>query len=316
MDSFPSSDYKIQLNEGPGDVTPNNICIENLSEIPAPTAAPPPIPYTTPINDTQSNSSCPIEKPYYETNENAQKLQFIQPVIQQKNCSRRCSERYDYISIYLIRILLILFIQFAIITSLFLVIFYFDIFETHIKRNNGILFFLTNAIVCCLCYGVLCMKGSCRRNPALYIYIILYIPSILSNCFFFVELTEIKYVSIILITILADYFSMLIFIISFTAKNFLFFIAPIITSTASMLIFHFIYNLDPIVTIKISSVALSAIVYIVIILLTCLYQIDTEEYLFATIIMDYAIFSPLAFVVFLVVVLTLSILALAGYANK
>lgn len=83
-----------------------------------------------------------------------------------------------------------------------------------------------------------------------------------------------------------------------------------------MLIFHFIYNLDPIVTIKISSVVLSAIIYIVIILLTCLYQIDTEEYLFATIIMDYAIFSPLAFVVFLVVVLTLSILALAGYANK
>ena len=184
---FPSSDYKIQLNEGPIDVTPNDVCIDNLSEIPAPTPAPviDPAPYSTPINDTQSNSSCPIEKPYYETNESIQKPQFIQPIIQQKNCCTRCQERYDDISIYLIRILLILFIQFALITSIFFVLFYFDIYETHLKNNSGILFFLTNTIVCCLCYGVLCIKGSCRRNSALYIYILLYIPSILFNCFFF-----------------------------------------------------------------------------------------------------------------------------------
>jgi hypothetical protein len=307
-DYYQSLDNEIKLNGGAVDVTPNDVSIENFSEIPAPTP--------TSINDTQSNSSCPIEKPYYETNESIQKPQFIQPIIQQKNCCTRCQERYDDISIYLIRILLILFIQFALITSIFFVLFYFDIYETHLKNNSGILFFLTNTIVCCLCYGVLCIKGSCRRNSALYIYILLYIPSILFNCFFFVELTEIRYVSIILITILGDYFSLLIFIISFTAKNFLFFIAPIITSTASMLTFHFMYNLSTEITIKISLVALSAIIYIVIILLICLYQIEMEDYLFAAIIMNYAIFSPIALAVFLAVALILLVLFLAASANR
>ena len=155
---YPSSDYKIQLNEGLVDVTPNDIGVDNLSEIPAPTPAP--VPYSTPINDTQSNSSCPIEKPYYEINESVQKLQLIQPIIQQKNCSTRCYERYDDTNIYLIRIFLILFIQFILITSIYYIIFYYDIYETYLKRYSGTLYFTTNAIVCCLCYGVLYMKGS------------------------------------------------------------------------------------------------------------------------------------------------------------
>jgi len=316
-DYYHSSDYKIELNKGPVDATPYNACVENLSEIPAPTSTPPPIAINfTPINDTQSNSSCPIEKPYYEINESNQKSQLIQPDIQQKNCSTRCYERYDEISIYLIKILLILFIQFSLITLLYTIIFYFDIYEIYLKRYSVMLFFLTNAIVCCLCYGVLCMKGRCRRNKALYIYLVLYIPSIVFNCFLFVELAEIRYVTIILITILADYFSLLFFIICFTAKNYLFFIAPVFTSTASMLFCHFFYNLSPIITIKISSVALSAIIYIFIILLVCIHQIETEDYLFATIIMDYAIFSPIAFVVALIVFLLLLLLALSGSSNR
>ena len=127
VDNYPSSEYKIQLNEGQVDVTLNDVCVDNLSEIPSPT----PAPYYTPINDKQSNSSFPIENPYYEMNEFVQKPQLIQPIIQQKNCSTRCYERYDDKNIYLIRIFLI-----------------------------GTLYFTTNAIVCCLCYGVLYMKGS------------------------------------------------------------------------------------------------------------------------------------------------------------
>ena len=311
VDNYPSSEYKIQLNEGQVDVTLNDVCVDNLSEIPSPT----PAPYYTPINDKQSNSSFPIENPYYEMNEFVQKPQLIQPIIQQKNCSTRCYERYDDKNIYLIRIFLILFIQFVLITSIYYIIFYYDIYETYLKRYSGTLYFTTNAIVCCLCYGVLCMKDNCKRNKALYIYIVLYIPSIVFNCFLFVELTEIRYVTIILITILADYFSLLFFIIIFASKNFLFFIAPVITSTASMLIFHFMYNLSPIITIKISSVALSAIIYIVIILLICIYQIDMEDYLFAAIIMDYVIFSPIAFAVFLTVLLILLLLYLVALAN-
>ena len=141
----------------------------------------------------------------------------------------------------------------------------------------------------------------------------LYIPSIVFNCFLFVKLTEIRYVTIILITILADYFSLLFFIIIFASKNFLFFIAPVITSTASMLIFHFMCNLSPEITIKISSVALSAIAYIFIILLICIHHIDKEDYLFATIIMDYAIFSPMAFVVYYILLL---ILYLYSHSNS
>ncbi len=100
-DYYHSSDYNIQL--GPVDATPNDDNVDNLSEIPAPTPAPALSP--TPINDAQSNSSCPFEKPYYEISET--KLNQ-QPIILHKNCCARCFDRYDDISIYFIRIFLIL----------------------------------------------------------------------------------------------------------------------------------------------------------------------------------------------------------------
>ena len=98
-DYYQSLDNEIKLNGGAVDVTPNDVSIENFSEIPAPTP--------TSINDTQSNSSCPIEKPYYEISESNQNPELIQqPIIQSKNCYTRCFDRYDVISIYFIKIFL------------------------------------------------------------------------------------------------------------------------------------------------------------------------------------------------------------------
>ena len=300
-DYYHSSDYKIQLNEEPVESTPYNGGLDNISEMPAPALSPTP----TPINDTQSNSSsCPIERPYYEINESIQKSETIQ----HNNCCIRCLDRYDDINVYFITIFLIVFIQFFFITILYYAIFYFDIYELYIKKYNRNLFLINNLISCFLFYGIFCMKGSFRRSKALYIYIVLYIPSILFNCFYFSKFTEIKYIFIVLITILIDYFSILFFIIIFTSNGISFMIAPVFTSFALMITFHFLYHLSTAITIKISSIALSGIIYIIIIS-KIIYTIETEDYLFATIIMDYGIFWPLAFTILLIVYLISLILS-------
>ena len=101
-DYYHSSDYKDKLNEGLIDATPDDDNINNLSEIPAPTPDPTPAIYIPPVNNNQSNSSFPIEKSYYETNESNQQ----QESIQRKTCGIKCFKRYDNINIFFIRIFL------------------------------------------------------------------------------------------------------------------------------------------------------------------------------------------------------------------
>ena len=158
---------------------------------------------------------------------------------------------------------------------------------------------IVTLIISFLCFGVLKIKEEMRKDPLLYIYLGVYIPCIALYCFLLSNYTEISYIMLVLYIISMDFFGMLVYIIIFTIQDYKFLIAPVITSTAMLLIFHYSWDLPPVITIKISSVALSAIIYIGIISVVCKNLIEKEHYLFAIIIFNLAIFAPVAFLVFI-----------------
>ena len=296
-DYYHSSDYKIQL--GPVDATPNDANVDNLSEIPAPTPAPTPAPAPapalspTPINDVQSNSSCPFEKPYYEISET--KLNQ-QPIIPHKNCCARCFDRYDDISIYFIRIFLILTIQYILITSFTLIIFvtkFGNNYESYKKENNLLIpsiGLITIIIIISIYFRILCMNENSRKNKALYIYIVFYIFAISYFCSFIRE-SDAKYVFLFLISEAIDSLGILLYITIFTFKSFKFIIAPVITSIIEIIFIHFYWNLTLNETFYMSIVALILIIYIGFLSRQCKKYFKTDEYIFAVLIMNYLIFS-------------------------
>ena len=297
-DYYHSSDYKAQLNGGPVDVTPNDTNVDNLSEIPAPTSTPTPAPpiYIPPINNNQSNSSSPIEKPNYETNKSNQKQESIQqPIIQHKNCCSKCFKRYDDINIYFIRIFLILTIQYILITSIIFLIIYIDKYESYkesiVLKSIGIIMIIASV---CIHFRILFMKDDQRSSKSLYIYIVFYIISIIFCCLLF-QGYGINYIIIILITKVIDFFGLLLYILILTFKSLKFMITPVITSIISITFIHFWWKINLNATIIISILALIEIIYIIgVISRQCKHYFKTDDYLFAALIMDYLIFTPYA----------------------
>lgn len=285
-DNYHNSDYKLHLNGGPVDVTPN----DNSSEIPAPTpiptAKPSPVDYIPPINDNESYSPCPIEKPYYEISESSEK-----PINQHKNCCTKCCDRYDDISIYFIRIFLILTIQYILIISIIFII--LNIYKYEIKSDQKYIpaIGLTIlALVICIYFRILCMKEERRSSKALYIYIVFFILPIV-----FIGLLignkGSNYLFLLLMTITINFLVILLYIVIFTFKSFKCMIAPAITSLIEIIIIHFWWKLTLEVTFFISIVALILIIYIGFISRQCGLYFKTDDYLFAVLIMDYLIFS-------------------------
>lgn len=218
----------------------------------------------------------------------------------------KCFKRYDEFDKYFIKIFALLLIQYILIS-----------FFTLLGLNNGWnKFFIQSTksmlwtagpitlLISFLCYGVLYIKGSDRKDKLLYIYLGLYIPCIILYCFLLSQYTDRYNIMLVIYIISIDFFGLLLYVIIFTIKDrYLFLIAPAVTSTIMILIFHFRWKLNPVITIKISSVLLSAIIYIGIISAICKNSFDTEYYLFATIIFNLAIFAPVAFLVFIALII-------------
>lgn len=295
--NYHSPEYKAPLNGGqPIDATPNDANVNNSSEIPSPTAKP--SIYIPPNNNNQINSLCQIEKSYYETNEPSQNPEAIQqPIIQHKNCCTKCFKRYDDISIYLIRIYLILAIQYIFITSIIFLIIKIDKYGIDIKDN--ILFAIIGIITIIssiyIHFRILCMKDDQRSSKSLYIYIALYILFIVIFCLLFNSF-GMNYIIIILITKTIDFLGLLLYILIFTFKSFICMITPVITSAIAITLIYFWrkINLNITNTIIISVLAIIEIIYIGAISRQCKHYFKTDDYLYAALIMDYLIFYPYA----------------------
>lgn len=238
------------------------------------------------------------EKPYYMKDD--AKINFYEKYI----------ERYDELNKYFLKIFSLLLIQFILIIFFTFLGFHFslNLFIIETSKSMQWTVGIVTLIISFLCFGVLKIKEEMRKDPLLYIYLGVYIPCIALYCFLLSNYTEISYIMLVLYIISMDFFGMLLYIIIFTIQDYKFLIAPVITSTAMLLIFHYSWDLPPVITIKISSVALSAIIYIGIISVVCKNLIDKEHYLFATIIFNLAIFAPVAVLVFIALVIIITFL--------
>ena len=238
------------------------------------------------------------EKPYYMKDD--AKINFYEKYF----------ERYDELNKYFLKIFSLLLIQFILIIFFTFLGFHLSLNLFIIETSNSMIWTvgIVTLIISFLCFGVLKIKEEMRKNPLLYIYLGVYIPCIALYCFLLSDYTEISYIMLVLYIISMDFFGMLLYIIIFTIQDYKFLIAPVITSTAMLLIFHYSWDIPPVITIKISSVALSAIIYIGIISVVCKNLIDKEHYLFATIIFNLAIFAPVAVLVFIALVIIITFL--------
>ena len=102
---------------------------------------------------------------------------------------------------------------------------------------------------------------------------------------------------LVLSIISLDFFSLLLYIIIFKINNVkfpIFMIAPVIASTAMILIFHFAWNLSPVITINISSVLLSANIYMAIISIIYKNIFGTYDSLIGIAFFNLAKFMPLS----------------------
>jgi len=238
------------------------------------------------------------EKPYYMKDD--VKINFYEKYL----------ERYDELNKYFLKIFSLLLIQFILIIFFTFLGFHLSLNLFIIETSNSMIWTvgIVTLIISFLCFGVLKIKEEMRKNPLLYIYLGVYIPCIALYCFLLSDYSEISYIMLVLYIISMDFFGMLLYIIIFTIQDYKFLIAPVITSTAMLLIFHYSWDIPPVITIKISSVALSAIIYIGIISVVCKNLIDKEHYLFATIIFNLAIFAPVAVLVFIALVIIITFL--------
>jgi len=238
------------------------------------------------------------EKPYYMKDD--VKINFYEKYL----------ERYDELNKYFLKIFSLLLIQFILIIFFTFLGFHLSLNLFIIETSNSMIWTvgIVTLIISFLCFGVLKIKEEMRKNPLLYIYLGVYIPCIALYCFLLSDYTEISYIMLVLYIISMDFFGMLLYIIIFTIQDYKFLIAPVIASTAMLLIFHYSWDIPPVITIKISSVALSAIIYIGIISVVCKNLIDKEHYLFATIIFNLAIFAPVAVLVFIALVIIITFL--------
>ena len=238
------------------------------------------------------------EKPYYMKDD--VKINFYEKYL----------ERYDELNKYFLKIFSLLLIQFILIIFFTFLGFHLSLNLFIIETSNSMIWTvgIVTLIISFLCFGVLKIKEEMRKNPLLYIYLGVYIPCIALYCFLLSDYSEISYIMLVLYIISMDFFGMLLYIIIFTIQDYKFLIAPVITSTAMLLIFHYSWDIPPVITIKISSVALSAIIYIGIISVVCKNLIDKEHFLFATIIFNLAIFAPVAVLVFIALVIIITFL--------
>ena len=257
-----------------------------------------------PIISSTSTESGP-EKPYYQPNKKPEN---------QVEKDKKISSFFHNLIIYLdllglqeiffLKIFLRLIIQFIIIFIFTLLGFIFEINKVITKNDivGKVFFYSISILILIMCYSALLINESKRGSPWLYIYLILYIPCMVYYCFLISSVTDNVNVLCGLILYILDILTFIITILIFQKIYYILFMAfSALITTITLLIFHFGWIKDGLVTFKISTVGLSEILYIVFV---AIYSIEkVNKYLYATIVFDLAIFSPFAALVLLILVI-------------
>ena len=256
-------------------------------------------------SDTKLEYEYNLEKPYCET----KKTDEAQA--KKKNIF---SSFYDYINNYinnmesqeevLIKTFFHLIIQFIIIFIFTLLGFIYEINEAFVASTGAIWGTLvpTTVVILIMCFTALCIEDYKRGSKWLYIYLIIYIPCVVF--YFFLLSGATNNINIIcgLVLYILDILSFIIVIMIYKEIRYIVFIIfSVVITIIILLIFHFVWIKDGLITFKISTVGLSEIIYLIIITKFSIYKV--EEYLFETIVFDLAIFSPLAFIIFIIAVI-------------
>jgi len=256
-------------------------------------------------SDTKLEYENNPEKPYCETKKTDE--------AQAKN-KNIFSSFYDYINNYinnmesqeevLIKTFFHLIIQFLIIFIFTLLGFIYEINEAFVASTGAIWGTLvpTTVVILIMCFTALCIEDYKRGSKWLYIYLIIYIPCVVF--YFFLLSGATNNINIIcgLVLYIFDILSFFVVIMIYKEIRYIVFIIfSVVITIIILLIFHFVWIKDGLITFKISTVGLSEIIYLIIITKFSIYKV--EEYLFETIVFDLAIFSPLAFIIFIIVVI-------------
>jgi len=198
-----------------------------------------------------------------------------------------------------------LIIQFIIIFIFTLLGFIYEINEAFIKSDGAIWGTLvpTTVVILIMCFTALCIDDYNRDSKWLYIYLIIYIPCMVFYCFLLSGATNNINIICGLVLYILDILSFIIVIIIYKEIRYIVFILfSVVIAIIILLVFHFVWIKDGLITFKISTVGLSEIIYLIIITKFSIRKV--HDYLFETIVFNLGIFSPLAFIVFIILVIS------------
>lgn len=264
---------------------------------------------------SSASESCP-EKPYYQPKE------IVKTETKKENkiysCYRHLIKYIDNLGEYeniLLKTFFLLIIQFIIIFFFTLLGFTFDINKSIMESKGAKYGLLIPIIIIILfmCYSALCINDSDRDNPWLYLYLIVYVPCIVFFCFLISDGTDNVNVLCGLILFIVDILAFIIIILIFGKIYYIFFsVLSAVFTVIILLIFHYYWIKDGLITFKISTVGLSEIIYLIIITIFSITKV--KEYLFEAIVFDLGIFSPVAAILFIIllIIIFMSVTGLDG----
>ena len=244
-------------------------------------------------NDIKKEDDLVIERPYYERNEPKKEEQekFCCPALMKfAECAKGC-KRYiafdDLAYAFFIFggqfILILLFCFFG---------FIYDIYKAFIETDLSfkLTFYITSFVVLFMTFTFLCFDQ--RFICVLIIYLIIYIPCISFFCFLLSYYTDYIYILCGLISYIFDSLSLIISFTIFGGNIFFFILFSSAFTVVILLIFHYKWIGDGLITFKISTVGLSEIIYLS--LVVWLSKEKLDNLILEALACDLAIFSPFA----------------------
>ena len=221
-----------------------------------------------------------------------------------KNLKNNYSDVYFYIRIFFFFI-----IQYIIIIYCIWIGFSSEYNELLISEDKNMIwtFIPTLLILLGMCAAFVGFFRQATNHQGWYIYHALYIPFIIIFSFLLSKFIEQPIIFCLLFIHLFDLIAILIYLILFKSDNlFGIFFSPFIVSIISVVLFHFLWIKDDKAAIYISITALLNVIYLTIFSYYAKDLFTNEEYNYAVILFNYAIFC-------LVFALTLGLIALGLY---
>ena len=241
--------------------------------------------------DNKLNDESSPEKPFYELEKKNKLSSFF------NNINEYLNKLGGYEEI-LVKSFLHLIIQFIIIFIFTYLGFIFEINKVFIKSSIVLwgTFIVTSIIIIALFLNAINIDN--KGSKLLYIHLIVYIICVVFYCFLLSSVTDNINIICGLTLYILDILSFIVVILIFKdIKYIAFMIFSSVITIITLLIFHFAWIKDGLITFKISTVGLSEIIYLIIITYFSIEKV--YEYLYETIIIDLGIFTPLFIIVFL-----------------